>query len=136
MKICPKCTKEYNDETNICLNYNEKLIESDSNNTILIEDSKINEKLNKKNNYKKVPIYYYFGIILIVLLAYISYQLDFFFWILFFPTLGAILYSKINKDEAMKVKPIEVVKTMPVVFIVMIIIGGIIFLINFPFLFR
>ena len=104
--------------------------------TIQIEDSKINEKLNKKDNERPIPIYYYFGIALIAILAYISYQIEFFFGIILFPSLGIILYSKIKKDDDTKVTTLEVVKTMPIAFIILLLIGAIMFIIYFPFLFQ
>ena len=130
MKKYLKCNKEF-DNNNTCPTCKEKLNNTNKK-TILIKEDLIKKKMDKEET-NSIHIYYYFGIIIIVILAFISYQVDFLIGILLFPTLGLMLYSRVKNDDDTKVKPLEVILTMPIVFIILIIIGIVLIFTSFFF---
>ena len=132
MKKCLKCNKEFDDKNIVCPVCNEKLTNTNKK-TISIEDDLIKKKMDIEEKNNRINKYYHFGIIIIVILAFISYQVDFLIGILLFPTLGLMLYSKAKNDDDTKVKPLEVILTMPIVFIILIIIGIVLIFTSFFF---
>lgn len=136
MKKCPKCKKEYSNGEKKCTSCDEILIELNNiNKTFYIEESKIKEKENNEDNKNPLSVYYYFGIIFLIIVSYISYQVGSIFGMLLFPTLAIILFSKTKPKEETKVKPHELIVTMVIVFIILIIVffWGFIFYLPFNF---